>query len=135
MNNFEFISHESFPEDNFIKEVVLLEFQLFTKNEQGRDVLIPFAMPMARKPNSQTGGLYWDFLFISPKKNGKGVAFRAKTDSEKFNRRVIQYLENREWEKGKSAQPQNIQSSQPLPTYGDNFVKQEEALTQGEIPF
>jgi|SRR5687768_7271425 len=89
MNKFEFVSHQNYPEDDYIEEVVYLCFE----NK--------YRIAYVRKKSSN-GGLFWSPASISVRNNGKKEFLPAFIQDSNFLEKDIKYfLDNREWE-GKS---------------------------------
>ncbi len=85
MNNFEFISHEEFAEDIYVKEVCILRFE-------GK-----YDVAYARKPTKE-GGLWWGTASIGVQKDGKKKYFDAfSQDSKNLEKQVRDFLENKGW--------------------------------------
>lgn len=86
MSNFEFVSHEEYPEDEYTKEVVYLCFD-------GK-----YRVGYFRK-KLQNGGLFWAVPGTSVKKNGSKNNLKAfVVDSNFLNEDVMHFLESRSWE-------------------------------------
>ena len=89
MSAFDFVSHESYPEDKFICEsaVICLENK--------------FRVVYVRKV-TQNGGKFWDEISASVSQNGEKKYLKSwKADSNFLRDDIIAYLDSRAWEKGK----------------------------------
>lgn len=87
MSAFEFISHESFPEDQYISEAVT-----FCLDDKHRVVYI--------RKKMQNGGRFWDVINASVKKNGEKKYLKAYSQDSNFLREdIMKFLEKRSWEK------------------------------------
>lgn len=90
MSKIEFISHDSFPEDEFTKELVYLCLE-------GK-----YRIAYVRK-KANNGGLFWSVASLGIKRNGQKEYFPAfLQDSNFLERDIKDYLEKRKWE-GRSA--------------------------------
>ncbi len=86
MSKIEFISHESFPEDEYTKELVYLCLEE------------KFRVAYVRKP-SKNGGSFWSVASVGVKKNGTKEYFAAfLQDSNFLERDIKDFLDNRKWE-------------------------------------
>jgi hypothetical protein len=89
MYNFKFISHESFPEDQYTKEIVYLEVGEKEKYRVG----------YARK-QSKNGGMFWSVISAGVTKNGNKIykdSFIIDSNIQKED--IKAFLESRGWEK------------------------------------
>ncbi len=92
MNHFDFVSHETFPEDPYIKEVVVLSFPGDVPNKF-------YHVAYCRKPGKE-GGLFWGVASAGMMKNGAKVYIKAfEQDSKFLEKDILKYLDNRSWEK------------------------------------
>lgn len=86
MSNIEFISHDSFPEDEYTKELVYLQLE-------GK-----FRVAYVRK-KATNGGLFWSAASVSAKRNGQKEYFPAfLQDSNFLERDIKDFLDKRKWE-------------------------------------
>lgn len=86
MCKIEFISHDNFPEDEYVKELVYL-----CLDEK-------FRVAYARK-KSQNGGLFWSVVSLGVKRNGQKEYFPAfLQDSNFLEKDIKDFLEKRKWE-------------------------------------
>lgn len=88
MNGFEFVSHESFPEDEYTKEAVILCFER------------KYRVTYVRK-KMQSGGMFWDVISTSVKQWGDKKYLKSfSQDSNFLHEDIKTFLEGRSWEKG-----------------------------------
>ena len=101
MSKIEFISQDSFTEDEYTKELVYLCFE-------GK-----YRVAYLRK-KATNGGLFWSVASLGIKRNGQKEYFPAfLQDSNFLEKDIKDYLEKRKWE-GKSAFESNSnQAYQP----------------------
>lgn len=94
MSVFDFVSHESYPEDQFISESVTICLE-------GK-----YRVVYVRK-KMQSGGLFWDVISASVKQQGDKKYIKSFSQDSNFLAEDIKhYLEARSWEKGGTvAQP------------------------------
>lgn len=98
MIKFEYESHESTNEDQYIKEIVTLKFTV----DDGKSVEY-FFMPYFKK-SGKDGQIYWDVASLGITKFGqKKYDDKFIWDSRNREKQIKNYLENRLWEKEKSA--------------------------------
>lgn len=85
---FEFISHESFPEDDYTKEAVILCI-----GEKHRVTYV--------RKKLQTGAMFWDVISATVKaKGGEKKYLKSYSQDSNFLHDDIKYfLESRSWEK------------------------------------
>ena len=104
MNAFEFVSHESFPEDEYTKEAVVLCIA-----EKHRVTYL--------RKKLQTGAMFWDVISAAVKVKGEKKYLKAYSQDSNFLHEDIKYfLENRIWEKrgGAVAEKKPIQEDFPF---------------------
>lgn len=92
MNIFEYVngSHESYPEDQFIAESLILCFE-------GK-----YRVAYVRK-KMQNGGMFWDVISASARLNGEKKYIKSFSQDSNFLAEDIKhFLDNRGWEKGGS---------------------------------
>ena len=81
----EFISHESFPDDNYTKELVYLQI------DGKRFGYIAKA--------SKNGAIFWDEISVSVNLNGEKKYYKAfKFDSQFLRDDILAFLKARSWE-------------------------------------
>jgi hypothetical protein len=91
MNKIEFVSHESFPEDQYTKELVYVCLE-------GK-----YRVAYVRKM-TQNGGLFWSVPTVGATKSGKKEFYASfMQDSNFLEREIKDFLEGRSWEKGNSS--------------------------------
>jgi hypothetical protein len=107
---FDFVSHDEFPEDKYIKEVVYL--CLDGKHRVGYV-----------KKIMQNGGMFWDVISTSATKGESRVNLKGYiTDSNFLHEDIMHFLKTRGWEKGVRAVPEQA-------------VRREEVAPNGDLPF
>jgi hypothetical protein len=95
MIKFEFESHESTPEDQYIKEIVTFKFIADMEC---------FYVPYFRK-QSKDGGLFWSPASVGVTKHGQKKYCDGFTlDSRHKEKQIKEFLDSRSWEKN-HAQP------------------------------
>lgn len=108
MAKFKFAGHETFPEDDFMKEVVWIDVK-------GEDCF--FRLAYGRKV-FRNGGSMWDAISAGVNKDGKKKWIKgAECNDNFFDKEVKEFLKNRSWENKQKVQqtiPQ-IQNSDELP--------------------
>lgn len=86
MSAFDFISHESYPQDQYIAESVVLCFEK------------KYRVTYVRK-KMQNGGMFWAEISASVTKNGEKKYLKSFSQDSNFLADDIKaFLENREWE-------------------------------------
>lgn len=90
MTSFEFVSHESYPEDKFVCESAVICIEGKYRVVYIRRVL-------------QTGARFWDEVSASVTVNGEKKYLKSwQADSNFLRNDIIAYLNDRRWEKGGS---------------------------------
>jgi hypothetical protein len=85
MSKIEFVSHESFPEDEYTKEIVYICLE-------GK-----YRVAYVRKA-SKNGGLFWSVASIGATKNGVKEFFPAfLQDSNFLEKDIKDFLDRRSW--------------------------------------
>lgn len=111
--SFEFVSHDEFPEDKYVKEAVYI--CLDGKHRVG---YVKKAM--------QNGGTFWDVISTSGTKNGVRVNLKGYvTDSNFLHEDIMHFLKTRGWEKG----------GRSMPMHGSVAEPAKEEPFQPELPF
>ena len=88
MNAFEFVNHESFPEDEYTKEAVVL-----CREKRHRVTYV--------RKKLQSGAMFWDVVSAAVKQNGEKKYLKSyQQDSNFLHEDIKSYLEGRAWEKG-----------------------------------
>jgi len=119
MSKFEFVSHDSFPDDEYTKELVYL------------DIMVPQRIAYVRKKATQ-GGMFWSVASVGATRNGKKEFFpAAMQDSNFLEKEIKKFLDERAWERG---QPQNALPHSPTPSY-EKPNSMDEVASQDELPF
>ncbi len=90
MSKFEFVSHDSFPEDEYTKELVYL----CLKGEKDDQYRVAYVRKAAKN-----GGLFWSVASIGATRNGQKEFFPAfLSDSNFLEKDIKDFLEKRKWE-------------------------------------
>ena len=143
MNNFEFISHESFPDDLYTKEVVTLHFRIEKKDSS----FFEFDVTYARRKKQQDNSLYWCEASHAVTVRGqdkKRYIDGFAQDSKSLDREIKSFLDSRAWEKKQTiaAAPQSMhyphglcQPQQAPARSGRLFRGGGKFKTQEQIPF
>ena len=101
-----FISHENYPEDQYIKEIVYIQIDPAAQ------------LAYVRKP-MKNGGLFWSPMSCAVMKNGaKKYINSIEIDSNSFKKEILEFLEARIWEK--KAPHQNVHHANTLPLKYEN---------------
>jgi hypothetical protein len=88
MSAFDFVSHESYPEDEYTKEAVTLCFDK------------KFRVTYVRK-KMQNGGMFWDVISAAVKLNGEKKYLKSfSQDSNFLHEDIKHFLDSRGWETG-----------------------------------
>lgn len=96
MSEFEFVSHESYPEDQYTGESVVLCLD-------GKHRITYVRKKM------QNGGRFWDVISMAVKSQGEKKYLKAYSPDSNFLREdIMHFLEARPWEK--RGQPQASKS-------------------------
>lgn len=90
MNVFDFVSHEAYPEDQYIAESVTLCFEK------------KYRVTYIRK-KMQNGGMFWGEISASVTKHGEKKYLKSFSQDSNFLAEDIKaFLDSRSWEKGGS---------------------------------
>ncbi len=90
MSAFDFISHDRYPEDQYISESVTIALE-------GK-----YRVTYVRR-KMQNGGMFWDTISASVKQKGEKKYIKAFSQDSNFLAEDIKhFLDNRSWEKGGS---------------------------------
>src|SRR5690606_21994033 len=124
MAKFEYVedSHQSFPEDQYAKELAFF------------DINVPMRVAYVRKVNPK-GGMFWAPASVGFTKDGAKVYFPAASQDSKFvEADILSFLNNRKWEKGGYAQAPSAHQQQ---AYNPAYVPQsmDEVAQQDNLPF
>src|ERR1700678_1113814 len=88
MSTFNFVNHESFPEDQYIAEATTLCFE-------GK-----YRVTYIRK-KMQNGGMFWSEISAAVKQHGEKKYLKAFAQDSNFLQEDIKsFLDSRSWEKG-----------------------------------
>lgn len=86
--SFKFVSHESFPEDQYIKELVYLCFE------------DKYRVAYVRKI-AKNGGKFWDVASVGVTKDGSKKYYDTfMQDSSFLEKDILAFLDNRSWQTG-----------------------------------
>ncbi len=134
MSKFEFESHESTPEDQYIKEIVTFKFTYDSDS---------FYVPYFRK-QAKDGGLFWSVASVGITQNGGKKYMEAFTlDSRMKEKQIKEFLERRSWEqKAQPVQQQQgiqyphglVQNRSPMPEMPP-LRSMDEVQSEAELPF
>jgi hypothetical protein len=90
MSNIKFVSHETFPEDQYTKELVYLLID------------DKYRVAYARKA-AKNGGLFWGTINAAITKNGTKNYYESfMQDSAFLDKDIKAFLDNRSWESKRS---------------------------------
>lgn len=116
MSRIEFISHDSFPEDEYTKEIVYLCLE-------GK-----YRIAYVRK-SAKNGGLFWSVASVGATRNGQKEFFPAfLQDSNFLEKDIKDFLDKRKWESGRSVHSIEL----------DNYEKprsMDEVAQNDQLPF
>jgi len=88
MNGFEFVSHESYPEDEYTKEAVVLCID--------RKHRVTYV-----RKKMQNGAMFWDVISAAVKQHGEKKYLKSYSQDSNFLYEDIKhFLETRAWERG-----------------------------------
>lgn len=88
MSAFDFVSQESFPDDQYVAEAVVLCIE-----KKHRVTYV--------RKKTQKGGLFWDVITASVLQNGEKKFLKSYSQDSNFLQDDIKhFLENRSWERG-----------------------------------
>lgn len=103
MSAFDFVSHEAYPEDQYIAEAVTLCFDK------------KFRIIYVRK-KMQNGGMFWAEISAAVTKNGEKKYLKAFSQDSNFLQDDIKaFLDNREWERRGGGQVAKNSKSDEVP--------------------
>ena len=87
MSAFDFVSHESYPEDKYIAEAVVLCME-------GKHRVTYIRKKM------QNGGMFWDVISVSVQQFGEKKYLKSYSQDSNFLREdIMHFLDARSWEK------------------------------------
>ena len=103
MSGFSFVSHESYPEDEYTKESVVLCI-----DQKHRVTYV--------RKQMKTGGMFWDTISVAVKQNGEKKYLKAYSQDSNFLAEDIKhFLDSRSWEKSGHAGGTVEQKDDELP--------------------
>jgi hypothetical protein len=103
MNNFEFISHETYPEDEYTREIAIFRLK------------VPTDVIYCRK-KTKDGSYFWTQATVSVTKNGRKEFLDAFAQDSKFLEKDIKsFLENKKWLAGQSVSMKEVAKEPELP--------------------
>lgn len=107
MSKIEFISHDSFPDDEYVKELVYICLD------------DKFRVAYVRK-KSQNGGMFWSVANVGVKRGGQKEYFPAfLQDSNFLEKDIKDFLDKRKWE-GQSVFTQTTQKATAMSEVAEN---------------
>lgn len=125
MIKFEFESHESTPEDQYIKEIVTFKFTV--QDEKTSEI---FYMPYFRK-SGKDGQSFWDVATLGVSKFGsKKYDDKFTWDSRNREKNIKSFLDNRLWEKDKNV---SQQATTQTSYYPHGMVQQSQPTSMSEV--
>lgn len=117
---FEFVSHESYPEDEYTKESVVLCIE-----KKHRVTYV--------RKKMQNGGMFWDVISASVKCQGEKKYLKSYSQDSNFLQEDIKsFLESRAWEKMK---PISYAEAAVDRTFSKQPEGYAEKIQEAEIPF
>ncbi len=120
MSKIEFISHDTFPEDEYTKELVYLCLE-------GK-----YRIAYVRK-SAKNGGLFWSVASVAATRNGQKEYFPAfLQDSNFLEKDIKDFLDKRKWEHGASA---SVHASHTHASYNSNPQSMDEVASNDQLPF
>ena len=103
MTQFEFVSHERYPEDKYIKEVVYISLE-------GK-----YRVGYVYK-TMQNGGGFWDVMGAGVSVRGKKEYLKGVKYADSFLQEDIkEFLQKRKWESGRSTSRSEVAENGDLP--------------------
>ena len=110
MSKIEFISHDSFPDDEYVKELVYICLD------------DKFRVAYVRK-KSQNGGMFWSVANVGVKRGGQKEYFPAfLQDSNFLEKDIKDFLDKRKWE-GQSVFTQTTQKATSMSEVAENEAR------------
>ena len=127
MAKFEYVdgSHQSFPEDQYAKELAFF------------DLHVPVRVAYVRKVNPK-GGMFWAPASVGFTKDGAKVYFPAAAQDSKFvEGDILNFLNNRKFETGGYAQSASVHApADPAYASMPEFpTSMDEVANGGQLPF
>lgn len=121
MSGFDFISHESYPEDQYIVEAVTLCLEK------------KYRVTYVRK-RLQRGGMFWGEISTSVTKEGERKYLKSFSQDSKFLEESIkEFLENRLWERQSNERENDLTLMATKGGYVAQKKKKDES--DDEVPF
>lgn len=103
MASFDFVNHESFPEDKYIAEAV-------TVCIEGKH-----RVTYVRK-KMQNGGMFWDVISASVQQHGEKKYLKSYSQDSNFLREdIMNFLDERNWEKWGTKEAAFAQKDEQVP--------------------
>ncbi len=122
MANFEFVNHYDFPNDQYTKELVYLQFE-------GK-----YRIAYVRK-KKQEGGMYWVPMSIGVDYCGKKEYFSSFIqDSNFLDRDIKDFLEKRSWENKSQSVSLPTMPSSSIPAFQSISIPANQINTD-DLPF
>lgn len=123
MSKIEFISHDSFPDDEYTKELVYLCLD-------GK-----YRIAYVRK-SAKNGGMFWGVASIGATRNGAKEFFPAfLQDSNFLEKDIKDFLDKRKWESGTRSINQNHVSTAADLQAAFKQPANQEVVDNDELPF
>lgn len=102
MSSFEFVNHESYPEDQYIAESVTI-----CLDNKHRVIFV--------RKKTQKGGMFWDVISASVTHHGEKKYLKAYSQDSNFLREdIMHFLDTRAWE-ARSAIPAKSEEQIEMP--------------------
>lgn len=102
MSDIKFVSHQSFPDDLYTKELVYLELN------------VPARVAFVRK-QAKNGGYFWSGVSLGVTKDMQKAYFPAfMQDSAFLESDIKDYLDKRKWETKSQSVQQSLQDDVPF---------------------
>lgn len=112
MNAFKLINHAYIDQDKYVKEVAIIEFQIYIPNETKELKTVGLRIPYVKK--EYNGGHFWSPVTTGIDNGGeKKLQLKPKIDSTFINEDIEAFLESKPWEAGKYIANPSVH--QPLP--------------------
>ena len=123
MSKIEFISHDTFPEDEYTKELVYLCLE-------GK-----YRIAYVRKA-AKNGGLFWSVASVGAIRNGQKEFFPAfLQDSNFLEKDIKDFLDKRKWEHGASASVHQDNPYMAMPSGNPAPQSMDEVAQNEQVPF
>lgn len=103
MSTFDFVNHETYPEEQYIAESVTLCFEK------------KYRVTYVRK-KMQNGGMFWAEIAVPVMKNGEKKYIKSfSQDSNFLTEDIKAFLENRLWEKNEEVKEPKSKIEEEMP--------------------